>query len=82
LKRYRVIITPAAEAEALASFEYIRKRSPANAARWLRGLNSVVLKLEDFAGHGRAPESEFLDCDLRQVNFKSHRVVYTVDEKE
>jgi len=80
LKRYRVIITPAAEAEALAAFEYIRSRSPANAARWLRGLYGVTSKLEQFPGHGRAPEGDFLDCDLRQVNFKSYRVLYSVDE--
>jgi plasmid stabilization system protein ParE len=80
LSKYTVIITPAAEADALEAFEYIHSRAPLNAARWLQGLYKVIGKLEDFAGHGGAPESEMLECDLRQVVFKSHRVLYTVDK--
>jgi plasmid stabilization system protein ParE len=80
LRKYTVIITPAAEADALQAFEFIWSRSPLNAARWLQGLNQVTVKLETFAGHGRAPESDVLNCDLRQVIFKSQRVLYTVDK--
>lgn len=78
--KYTVIITPAAEAEAREAFEYINARAPMNAARWLQGLHQVIARLEIFPGHGRAPESDFLDYDLRQTFFKSHRIIYSVDE--
>jgi len=50
-----------------------------NAARWLEGLMQTISKLEGFAGYGPAPESEMLGCELRQIVFKSHRILYTVD---
>lgn len=80
MKRYAVIITPAAEADAEEAFEYIRLRSPLNAARWLRGLYGVIEKPEMLAGVGRAMESDLLGVELRQLVYKSHRVLSSVDE--
>jgi plasmid stabilization system protein ParE len=82
VKQYTVIITPTAEAEALAAFYYIQERAPLSAAKWLRGLYKVIGKLEEFAGHGRAKEAELLGVDLRQVVFTSYRVLYTVNDAE
>lgn len=80
MNSYTVIITPAAEADVVESFAYIQERSPLNAERWLRQLYKAIHDLEGFAGHGRAREADFLDADLRQKIFKSHRIVYTVDK--
>jgi plasmid stabilization system protein ParE len=80
--RYQVIITPAAEADVIESMQYIHARSPLNAARWLRMLYKAIGELGEFHGYGRAPESDWLDFELRQKVFKSHRIVYSVDEKK
>jgi plasmid stabilization system protein ParE len=77
---YTVVITDAAEAELAEAFLYIHERSPRNAERWLHQILSEVQKLETFAGYGRARESEFLGIELRQKVFKSHRIVFEVDE--
>ena len=81
MKRYAVMITPTAEADAVEAFEYIRARSPVNAARRLRGLYESIEKLEMLAGVGRAMESDLLGVELRQLVYKSHRVLFSVDEK-
>ena len=78
--KYTVHITPTAEAEIAESFQFIRERSPLNAEKWLRDLLEAVGELEAFAGHGRARESDFLDAELRQKVFKSHRIVYSLDK--
>jgi plasmid stabilization system protein ParE len=80
--KYPVIITPAAEADVVAAFAYIRARSPMNAARWLKSLYKAIDGLGEFHGYGRAPEGDWLDCELRQKVFKSHRIVYSVDDKK
>jgi len=78
---YEVLITPAAEAEVAETFEYIRIRSPMNARRWLQALYNAIEALAGFHGYGRAPESDWLDTDLRQKVFKSHRIIYSVDQR-
>lgn len=77
-----VVITDAAAAEIYAQFDYISRvrQSPMNAEKWLVGLYAAIEGLEDFAGYGRAAESGFLSVELRQLVFKSHRIVYSFDE--
>ena len=79
--KYEVIITPAAEADVAEAFAYIRSRSPLNAEKWLRALYDVVDGLAEIRGYGRAPESDWLDFDLHQKVFKSHRIVYSIDHE-
>jgi plasmid stabilization system protein ParE len=78
--KYDVIITPTAEADLAESFAFIHGRSPANAERLIRDILRVVHELEEFAGYGRARESDFLNVELRQKISKSHRIVYELDE--
>jgi plasmid stabilization system protein ParE len=77
--KLKVIITPAAEADVAESFAYIHAHSPHHARRWLRALYREIRALEEFAGYGRAPESDYLEIELRQKIFKSHRIIYTLD---
>jgi plasmid stabilization system protein ParE len=56
------------------------KQQPLNAERWLRDLFASITALEDFAGYARAPESDYLGVELRQKTFKSHRIIFTLDE--
>jgi plasmid stabilization system protein ParE len=76
-----VIVTPAAEYDIAEAFAYIQARSPENAERWVRGLYKLVHKLESMPKRcGRAREADDLGLDLRQLVFKSHRIVFRIDE--
>src|SRR5258707_2125652 len=78
---YDVIVTPAAEDDIAEAFAYIQARSPENAERWVRGLYRLVHKLESMPKRcGRAREAEDLGLDLRQLVFKSHHIVFRIDE--
>jgi plasmid stabilization system protein ParE len=78
---YDVIVTPAAEYDIAEAFAYIHARAPENAKRWIRGLYKLVGKLELMPKRcGRAREADDLGLDLRQVVFKSHRIVFRIDE--
>jgi plasmid stabilization system protein ParE len=79
MRRYAVILHPEAEAEIAAAFAFIQTESPLNAARWLRGLYATIDGLETFPRRfGRARESEDLGVDLRQLVYKSHRLIFEV----
>ncbi|HEY7086773.1 MAG TPA: type II toxin-antitoxin system RelE/ParE family toxin [Tepidisphaeraceae bacterium] len=80
MKKYAVMITPTAEAHVAQAFAYIHQQSPLNAERWIRGLYRAIHALEDFAGYARAPESDYLGVELRHKIFKSHRIIYSVDQ--
>lgn len=80
--KYRVFITPEAEANIRAAFEYIRADSATNAARWLRDLHRQIDSLETFPKRcATAREAAYFHEDLRQLIFKSHCIIYMVDEK-
>jgi plasmid stabilization system protein ParE len=80
---YTVVVTPAAEFDIAAAFAYIHDRSPLNAERWLRGLYRSIHKLERFPGRcAPAREAEALGEDLRQFVFKSHRLVFRIEQDE
>ena len=81
--KYRFIVTPEAQAEIRGSFAYIHERSPLKAARWLQALYGQIDTLERFPDRCVfTREREYLDEDLRQLLFKSHRIVFTVERKE
>jgi plasmid stabilization system protein ParE len=80
--KYKVQITPTAESELCRAFEYIHRRVPLNAARWLKGIYKAIDSLEQFPTRcGAAREAQYLNADLRQFIFKSHRIIFAVDEK-
>lgn len=77
--KFEVVVTPEAQAGILESFAYIHDRSPLNAARWLEALYAQIETLEHFPQRcAKARESEYLDDDLRQLVFQSHRVVFAI----
>lgn len=81
MKRYKVIVTPEAEASIRESFMYILARSPMNAERWIRELYAEIDTLETMPE--RCPyalERKYFEEDLRQLLFKSHRVVFSVNK--
>ena len=79
--KFRVIVTPEAQTGIRQSFLYIRQHGPLNAARWLRGLYATVATLERMPERcGPAIERDYVDQDLRQLIFKSHRIVFRIDK--
>jgi plasmid stabilization system protein ParE len=80
---YRVIVTPEAEENIAESFAYIERRSPLNAARWLRGIFKVIHTLEHFPRRcAIARETQYLGQQLRHYIYKSHRIIFRIEEKE
>lgn len=80
--KYRVIVTPEAEANIRESFLYIHERSPLNGERWLRGLYRHLETLENHPDRcAFARERPYLNVDLRQLVFKSHRIVFEVEKQ-
>jgi plasmid stabilization system protein ParE len=79
--RYLVIVTPEAEANIAAAYEYIAARSPMNAATWLRDLYQQIDGLEEFPRRfGEAREQPHVSMEIRQAIFKSHRIIFTIDD--
>ena len=78
---YRVVVTRQAQADIRGAFQYIHKRAPLNAERWLWRLYSQLDTLEQFPERcAYARERLYLDEDLRQLIFHSHRIVFQVDK--
>ena len=81
--RFHVIVTPEAQTGVRESFLYIHERSPLNAARWLRTLYKKIETLARMPERcGSAREQEYLEEDLRQLVFKSHRIVFQIDKPQ
>lgn len=78
---YIVELTPMAEAELIASFWYIHEQTPLNAQRWLQGIYDAIDSLETWPHRcASAPEAEYLDALLKHHRFKSHRIIFVIDE--
>jgi plasmid stabilization system protein ParE len=79
--KYEVVISPRAEDAIRSAFRYIAERAPMNAERWLHGLYSSISTLETFPKRcSLARENEYFDEELRQLIYKSHRVVFYIEE--
>ncbi len=78
--RYTVITTPEAEASITDAFVFLAVQAPRNAERWLRGLSTAIESLELFPGRcAMARESRQTGADLRQLIYKSHRIVFRIE---
>jgi plasmid stabilization system protein ParE len=76
-----VIVTPEAQANIAAAFHYIAERSPMNAAKWLRDVDAQIDGLQTFPRRfGKAREQAHVSDEIRQAIFKSHRIIFTVDD--
>jgi plasmid stabilization system protein ParE len=78
---YTVEMTPTADAELRHAFLYIHERAPGNALKWLLEIDEAIACLKEFPSRCPiAPESEHLGDTLRHYVFKSHRIIYFIDE--
>jgi plasmid stabilization system protein ParE len=82
---YRVRTTRRAEEDAAAIFAWIASAAeqPREAARWLDGLERVLLSLRIHPQRcPLAPESSFLGREVRQLLFHRHRLHFTIERRE
>ncbi|HEY6392943.1 MAG TPA: type II toxin-antitoxin system RelE/ParE family toxin [Bryobacteraceae bacterium] len=80
--KYQVIVTLEAQAGIRECFEYIHERSPPNAARGFRRFTEKLTPWKGSRSCAFARGREYLDDELRQLVFKSHRIVFAVEKKE
>lgn len=79
--KYKVVVTREAKLGIRESFLYIRRKSPLNAGRWLQGLYQAIDSLDRFpAGYALAREGDYFGETLRQLVYKSHRIIFRIDE--
>jgi len=81
----KIIFHPLARDEANEAAMYIRdKSSPETALRWREGLMEAVYSLTKLPHRcGYARENGYVrKRELRQLLYKSHRVIYTVIDDE
>jgi len=81
---FKIRASPLALADIDESVEYYtREGSPRVAAKWLDGIVATVLSLQDMPKRcALAAESDDLEFEVRQILYKSHRVVFHVDDSE
>jgi plasmid stabilization system protein ParE len=78
--RYRVIVTPTADAEAMAAFRWYAERSAAVAERWYDGLNRAIAGLAEKPDRFPVSEddTEALGCETRTLLHGRRRGVYRI----
>lgn len=60
--------------------EYIAQDNPDDASDWIEEILDVVERLKDFPEKGRKVP-EVRRTDIREIYFKSHRIVYRIELK-
>lgn len=81
--KYRVMITEEAEAGIRGAFHFIEREAPLNAERWLKGMREAIDGLKEMPGrYAYARENDRHEAELRQVIYKSHRIIFMIEGKE
>lgn len=74
----RIRFTPSGRAQFLAALAFIRRDDPAAAARFKRGAERVLRRLQRFPGSGRAL-LEFPELPYREVLVGRYRFFYRAE---
>lgn len=79
-KRYAVVIESKAATDIAGYARWIAEQgSPMNAIRWVSDIEDAIMALDQFPERCPvAPESDAFDRVIRQLIFKSHRILFTV----
>ena len=79
--RWRIEFSPTAESEILDAARFIAEDSPTDAVRWYDGIHEAVMSLQDMPNRcSHARENEAFPLELRQLVFKSHRVIFSIHD--
>ena len=87
MKHYQVIILPAAERDIGEAYEWLAGQDAEAAIRWYNRLLEVIFSLDTFPERcPHAPESEFLNSEIREIfhgrRRHKYRILFTVSEGE
>ena len=81
--RFSVFIQPPAEADAETAYLYIQEHAPHAAEAWLEGLLAALETLSSMPERcARAPENDAFEEEIRQLLYRAHRVLFTIQGKE
>ena len=76
---WRLEFSPTAESEILEAARFIAEDSPTDAVRWYDGIYEAIMSLQDMPNRcSHARENEAFPIELRQMVFKSHRVIFSI----
>jgi toxin ParE1/3/4 len=77
--RFRVEITPSAEADIAEIWDYVAQDSPANAETFLLALEEQIASLEQFPERwSRIPENELLGTSYRHLLHGAYRTIFRI----
>jgi len=77
--RFRVEITPSAEADIAEIWDYIAQDSPANANAFVLAIEEQIASLEKFPERcPRIPENEILATSYRHLIHGSYRTIFRI----
>ena len=78
---FEVQLSETAKADMKQTTDFIKKRAPASANAWFDGLIDALKSLDEMpARFAVAEESERLGKALRSMPYRTHRVIYQIDE--
>ena len=76
---YRVEVDPDVRQQMIDAARYIARTAPLNAQRWYEGLEAAIQSLKQMpAACALARENDAFDIELRQLVYKSHRIIFTI----
>ena len=81
MKHFKVIVSPAAEADIEGSYLWGRKHwGVEQANKWVRELRAEIFKLSTLPErHSLAPESSAFEQPIRQIIVGRYRVLFSVE---
>ncbi len=76
---YKIVVQPAARAEAAGIYKYLHERSPQAAERWLVGFDQAARTLEGMPERcAHAPENRWFKREIRQLLYDQYRILFTI----
>jgi plasmid stabilization system protein ParE len=77
--KYTVVMQPPAEEDAEETYLFIRREAPAAAEAWLDGLLAALETLSTMPERcPLAPEADAFEEEIRQLLYRSFRVLFTI----
>jgi plasmid stabilization system protein ParE len=76
---YRIVLQPAARAEAADIYKYLHERSPRAAEAWLTGFDRALRTLGSMPERcSLAPENATFTREIRQLLYERYRILFTI----
>ena len=80
--KYLVQLSPGVDEEILAAASYIAHESEPSAEKWLGGIYEAIQSLRSMPERcGVIRENEEFKEELRELQYKSHRIIFVLEEQ-